>query len=145
MMSLTFGMHKVVYLAALSVLTDNYVNRKSEEKLDFLEKMAALLTRHVTVFRRQSNAKCIKRRKQVDEEEEKEDDAVPEVPRQPTTTHQNQTVTKLPQGSDRQHNVFAPTQPQNRQPVATKAWCSSNSRRQHCNRGPYSTSSYQPD
>ena len=120
MMSLTFGMHKVVYLAALSVLIDSYVNRKSEEKLDFLEKMVAWLTRHVMVFRQQSNAKCIKRRKQVDEEEEKEDDGVPEVPRQPTTTHQNQTVTKLAQGSDCQHNVSALTQPQNRQPVATK-------------------------
>ena len=53
-MSLTFGMHKVVYLAALSVLIDSYVNRKSEEKLDFLEKMAAWLTLHVTVFRQQS-------------------------------------------------------------------------------------------
>ena len=43
-MSPTFGMHKLVYLAALTVLIDNYVNRKSEEKLDFLEKTAAWLT-----------------------------------------------------------------------------------------------------
>ena len=60
MMSPTFGMHKVVYLAALTVLVDNYVNRKSEEKLDFLEKTAAWLTRHVTIFRQPSNVKCIK-------------------------------------------------------------------------------------
>ena len=113
-------MHKVVHLAALSVLIDGYVNRKSEEKLDFLEKMAAWLTRHVTVFSQQSNAKSIERKKLVDEEEEKKDDDVPEVPRQPMTTHQNQTVTKLAQGSDRQHNVSALMQPQNRQPVATK-------------------------
>ena len=56
----------------------------------------------------------------MDEEEEKEDDGVPEVPRQPATTHHNLTVRKLAQGSDRQHNVSALMQPQNRQPVATK-------------------------
>ena len=71
-MSPTFGMHKLVYLAALTVLIDNYVNRKSEEKLDFLEKTAAWLTQNITMFRQQSNAKCTKRKKQMDEEEEKE-------------------------------------------------------------------------
>lgn len=34
--------------------------------------------------------------------------------------HQNQTVTKMPQGSDHQYNVSTLTQPQNCQPVATK-------------------------
>ena len=64
-----------------------------------------------------------------EEEEEKEGDSVPEVSRQPLTTtttttttmpHQNQTVTKMPQGSDHQYNVSTLSQPQNRQPVATK-------------------------
>lgn len=127
-MSLTYGMHKVVFLAALSVLIDNYVSRKSEEKLDFLEKIAAWLTRHVTVLRQQSIAKSVKRRKQTDEEEEEKEDAVvPEVSRQ-TISHQkpvckvvsDQTVTKMLPGSDCQHNVSAPMQPQNRQFVATK-------------------------
>ena len=43
MMSPTFGMHKLVYLAALTVLIDNYVNRKSEEKLDFLRKDGSMV------------------------------------------------------------------------------------------------------
>ena len=119
MMSPTFGMHKVVYLATLAMLIDSYVNRKSEEKLDFLEKTAAWLTRHVMVFRQQANAKCTKRKKQTDEEEEKEDDVMSEVSRQPPT-HQNRPVTKIPQGYDRQHNVSTPQQSQNRLPVATK-------------------------
>ena len=119
MMSPTFGMHKVVYLAALTVLIDSYVNRKSEEKLDFLEKTTAWLTRHVTIFRQQANAKCIKRKKQTDEEEEKEDDVISEVSRQ-LPTHQNRPVTKMPQGNDRQHNVSTPMQSQNRLPVAAK-------------------------
>ena len=55
----------------------------------------------------------------MNEEEEKEDDAVPEVSRQ-LPTHQNQPVTKLPQGYNRQRNVSAPMQPQNRLPVVTK-------------------------
>ena len=108
MMSPTFGMHKVVYLVALTVLIDSYVNRKSEEKLDFLEKTAAWLTRHVTIFRQQANTKCTKRKKQMDEEEEKEDDVMSEVSRQ-LPTHQNRPVTKKPQGYDRQHSVSTPT------------------------------------
>ena len=119
MMTPTFGMHKVVYLAALTVLIDSYVNRKLEEKLDFLEKMAAWLTRHVMIFRQQANAKCTKRKKQTDEEEEKEDYVMSEVSRQ-LPTHQNRPVTKIPQGYDRQHNISTPPQSQNRLPVATK-------------------------
>ena len=118
-MSPTFGMHKLVYLASLTVLIDNYVNRKSEEKLDFLEKTAAWLTQNVTMFRQQSNAKGTKRKKQMEEEEEKEDDVVSEVPRQ-SPTHQNRSVTKMTQGYDRQHSVSTPMQSQNRLPVATK-------------------------
>ena len=117
-MSPTFGMHKRVYLASLTVLIDNYVNRKSEEKLDFLEKTAAWLTQNVTMFRQQSNAKGTKRKKQM-EEEEKEDDVVSEVPRQ-SPTHQNRSVRKMTQGYDRQHSVSTPMQSQNRLPVATK-------------------------
>ena len=121
MMSPTFGMHKLVYLAALTVLIDNYVNRKSEEKLDFLEKTAAWLTQNATMFRQQSNAKCTKRKKQMDEEEEKEGDGVSEVSRQ-LPTHQDQPVTKMTQGYDHQHSVSTPMPSQNRLPVpvATK-------------------------
>ena len=118
-MSPTFGMHKLVYLAALTVLIDNYVNRKSEEKLDFLEKTAAWLTQNVTMFRQQSNAKCTKRKKQMNEEEEKEGNAVSEVSRQ-LPIHQNRPVTKMTQGYDRQHSVSTPMPSQNRLPVATK-------------------------
>ena len=118
-MSPTFGMHKLVYLASLTVLIDNYVGRKSEEKLDFLEKTAAWLTQNVMMLRQQANAKGTKRKKQIEEEEEKEDDVVSEVPRQ-SPTHQNQPVTKMIQGYDRQHNVSTPMQSQNRLPVATK-------------------------
>ena len=113
------GMHKLVYLASLTVLIDNYVNRKSEDKLDFLEKTAAWLTQNVTMFRQQSNTKGTKRKKQMEEEEEKEDDGVSEVPRQ-SPTHQNQSVTKMTQGNDRHHSVSTPMQSQNRLPVATK-------------------------
>lgn len=128
-MSLTFGMHKVVYLAALSVLVDNYVNRKTEEKLDFLEKTASWLTQNVALFRQQSNTKNSKRRKRVDEEEEeeKEDDVMAEVRRQPSA-HQKtggkvvsgRTVKKYSQGVDCQHAVSVPTHPENHQTAATK-------------------------
>ena len=119
-MSSMFGMHKLVYLASLTVLIDNYVGRKSEEKLDFLEKTAAWLTQNVMMLRQQANAKGTKRKKQMEEEEEeKEDDVVSEVPRQ-SPTHQNRPVTKKTQGYDRQHNVSSPMQSQNRLPVATK-------------------------
>ena len=117
-MSPMFGMHKLVYLASLTVLIDNYVGRKSEEKLDFLEKTAAWLTQNVMMLRQQANAKGTKRKKEM-EEEEKEDDVVSEVPRQ-SPTHQNRPVTKMTQGYDRQHNVSSPMQSQNRLPVATK-------------------------
>ena len=99
-MSPTFGMHKLVYLAALTVLIDNYVNRKSKEKLDFLEKTTTWLTQNVTMFRQHSNAKCTKRKKRMDEEEEKEGDAMSEVSRQ-LPTHQNRPVTKMTLGYDR--------------------------------------------
>ena len=118
-MSPMFGMHKLVYLASLTVLIDNYVGRKSEEKLDFLEKTAAWLTQNVMMLRQQANAKGTKRKKQMEEEEEKEDDVVSEVPRQ-SPTHQNRPVTKMTQGYDRQHNVSSLMQSQNRLPVATK-------------------------
>ena len=59
-MSPMFGMHKLVYLASLTVLIDNYVGRKSEEKLDFLEKTAAWLTQNVMMLRQQANAKGTK-------------------------------------------------------------------------------------
>ena len=116
-MSPMFGMHKLVYLASLTVLIDNYFSRKSEEKLDFLEKTAAWLTQNVMMLRQQANAKGTKRKKQMEEEEEKEDDVVSEVPRQ-SPTHQNRPVTKMTQGYDRQHNVFLSDAVS--KPVATK-------------------------
>ena len=104
---------------------ENYINRKSKEKLDFLEKMAAWMSQHATAFRQQSNAKSNKRKKQMDEEE-KENDAMPEVHRQPLA-HQkpvgkvepDKAAMRSPQGSSCQHNVSTLTQSQNRQ-SATK-------------------------
>lgn len=111
MMAPVSDMHKLVYLAALSVLIDSYISRKSEEKLDFLEKMAGLLTRNVTAFRQQANAKGVKRRKQADEEvEEKDIDDVSEVSRQPMTTNQPTTPTH-----QNQNHVSTQTEPQSHQ------------------------------
>ena len=90
--------------------------QKIGREVGFFRKDGSMVDTDVTMFRQQSNAKCTKRKKQMDEEEEKEGDAVSEVSRQ-LPTHQNQPVTKMAQGYDRQHSVSTPMPSQNRLPV----------------------------
>ena len=71
-MSSTFAVHKAMFLACWSCIVENYTTRKSEEKLDFLEKTVLWMSKHVASFRQQANVRSNKRRRLMDDDEKEE-------------------------------------------------------------------------
>ena len=69
MSATAFGVQKAAFLASWSVLVDNYTAKKSDEKLDSLDKILMWMSQLVRMFRQQANITRKKRKKNCDEKE----------------------------------------------------------------------------
>ena len=69
MSATAFGVQKAAFLASWSVLVDNYTAKKSDEKLDSLEKIVMWMSQLVRLYRHQANSTRNKRKKNGDEKE----------------------------------------------------------------------------
>ena len=70
-MSVTaFGVQKAAFLASLSVLVDNYMAKKSDDKLDSLDKILMWMSQLFRTLRQQASiTRSNKRKKNCDEKE----------------------------------------------------------------------------
>ena len=94
MAALSFAIQKAAFMASWSALMDNYTTRKSDDKLDSLEKDVSWMLQTVTSLKQQANvAKSNKRKK-------KDNEIAATVSQQTLASH---------------HDVLSFSQPQERQ------------------------------
>ena len=68
MAALSFAIQKAAFMTSWSALVKNYMTRKSDDKLDSLEKDVLLMLRTVTSLKQQSNVTKNAKRKKKDNE-----------------------------------------------------------------------------
>ena len=68
MAALSFAIQKAAFMASWSALVDNYTTRKSNDKLDSLEKDVSWMLQTVVSLKQQSNASKSNKRKKKDNE-----------------------------------------------------------------------------
>ena len=68
MAALSFAIQKAAFMASWSALMDNYMTRKSDDKLDSLEKDLSWMLETVTTLRQQANVTKSNKRKKKDNE-----------------------------------------------------------------------------
>ena len=68
MAALSFAIQKAAFMASWSALMDNYMTRKSDDKLDSLEKDLSWMLQTVTTIRQQANVTKSNKRKKKDNE-----------------------------------------------------------------------------
>ena len=99
MSATAFGVQKAAFLASWSVLVDNYTTKKSDEKLDSLEKILMWMSQLVRMCRHQANSTRNKRKKNCDEKEI--GDTVPRMSQQ--SPPQQHAVSDILSFSQQQH------------------------------------------
>ena len=68
MAALLFAIQNAAFMASWSALMDNYMTRKSDDKLDSLEKDLSWMLQTVTTLRQQANVTKSNKRKKKDNE-----------------------------------------------------------------------------
>ena len=91
MAALSFAIQKAAFMASWSALMDNYTTRKSDDKLDSLEKDLSWMLQTVTTIRQQANVTKSNKRKII------KDNEIAAVSQQSLSSHRDVLSLSQPQ------------------------------------------------